>query len=105
MLELIIIIVIVAIIAFLIVPSIIKYFQEGKQKYYEKLEQELVVMAKDYYTENSEKLPRGQLNEEGNPIYNTKITTNFLQESNYITNNVIDTEGKDCADSFIIFAN
>jgi Tfp pilus assembly protein PilE len=89
----------------LIMPVISNYIEKTKKSYYNALEKELSIIAKDYYATNTSELPRGQKNEEGKEIYITKIRLSKLEEKNYITNDVVDQKGNKCEESYVRVEN
>ena len=73
-----------------------KYISNGKNKYYKALENEMIIMARDYYANNKSELPYGQLNQEGNYIYYKKITLDELEQGGFITQDIVDTDKNKC---------
>lgn len=103
--EIIAVLSIIGIMVLLIIPAISNYLTKGTQSYYNSLENQLTLIAKDYYSDNLYELPRGQLNDEGNQTYITKLPLAELEELNYVTNDVVDKSGEICEESFVRVEN
>ena len=98
--ELLVAIMIIAILAVVAVPLITRFIENGREKYYQSLQNELVIMAKNYYTDNRKELPRGQ-----GGIYFKVLTLQELEKANYVTNEVVDTNKNSCEQSYVTVAN
>ncbi len=94
-----------ALLALLVIPQVGKYTKKGEKSYYESLASELIVMAKNYYTDNKNELPRGQLSEDGHPTIYKVLTIDELKEGNYITNDIVDTKNNSCEASYVTVEN
>ena len=103
--EIIIVIVILAILALIAIPGIGKLIENGKINYNKNLEKELILMAKNYYADNKAKLPRGQLNDDGDPMYTTSVSLTELENGNYVTNKVLDADKGSCEESYVYVEN
>lgn len=95
LIELIIVITIVGILSVITIPIITSNSKKAKTKYYTSLKEDLVTMAKQYYIDNIEELPRNQITE-------TKLSVKDLEIKNYVTNDVVDTEGNSCEEQSYI---
>lgn len=99
LIEVLAVIVILAVIAGLIIPNIKRYKDKGNKEYYNKLKDNIVLAVKDYYSNHPEELPRGQIVGDGNDrvkISATELNVNDLISNNYLTNEIVDTQGKSC---------
>lgn len=104
LIEVLAVIIILAVIAGLIIPNIKRYRDRGNKEYYDKLKDNVILAAKDYFSNHPEELPRGQMGEEkdveGNThsvlIYNMILDANKLVDGNYLTNQVADENGNNC---------
>ena len=56
--EVLAVVAILAILATLIIPSVTKYLKGGKEDYDENLKKQLILVAKNYYAENRDRLPK-----------------------------------------------
>ena len=97
LIEILAVVIILSILIALIVPAVSKYIRNGKIKYYKSLEDEIVVIARDYYTSNKSELPRGQLNSAGVPMYINQVSLSTLTEKGYITNEIVDADKNPCS--------
>lgn len=97
--ELLIVIAIIGVLAGLIIPNVTRYLKNSKKNYNKELSTELVSFTKNYYSENKEELPKGNLDTEGKRIYKTLIGASYLSSNNYITGEFTDSEGNDCSSS------
>lgn len=88
--EVIAVVVILGILAVLIVPSVTKYLQGGKDNYDENLKKELILVAKNYYSENKDKLP-GR-----NGSTSSYVTLKELISLKYTSKDFIDSKGNSC---------
>lgn len=99
LIEVLAVIVILAVIAGLIIPNIKRYKDKGNKEYYDKLKDNIVLAVKDYYSSHPEELPRGQIVGDGLDrvkISATELNVNDLISNNYLTNEIVDTQGKSC---------
>lgn len=99
LIEVLAVIVILAVIAGLIIPNIKRYKDRGNKEYYDKLKDNIVLAVKDYYSSHPEELPRGQIVGDGNDrvkVYETELNVNDLISNNYLTNEIVDTQGNSC---------
>ena len=99
LIEVLAVIVILAVIAGLIIPNIKRYRDKGNKEYYNNLKDNIVLAVKDYYSSHPEELPRGQIVGDGNDrvrISITELNVNDLISNNYLTNEIVDTQGKSC---------
>lgn len=102
--ELMAVIVIIAILATLVIASVISYRQRAINEYINSLKGELELAAKSYYLDNPKELPRGQV--EGNyKIYNTSIMAYNLAQNNYFINELVDEGGNTCEDESYVIVN
>lgn len=99
--ELIIVIVIIGVLASIIIPSVINTLKKGKEEYINALEDEMILVAKDYYNENYDELPRGQLDTNNNPILYKTLSVGDLESNNYAINKFVDPSGNTCENSFV----
>lgn len=105
LIELLAVIVIISILATLVVVSITKYKQVAKEQYLSSLESQLELAAKDYFTNNNVELPKGQI-VDGKKILTTSVNAQYLNNSNYFTNKLVDDEGNDCSsESYVVVKN
>ena len=103
--ELMAVIVIIAIIATLVITSVISYRERAKEEYISALKDQLELAARSYYSDNPKSLPRGQI-EDGYKIYNSYVMASNLMVNNYFTNNLVDDEGNDCSsESYVTVSN
>lgn len=99
LIEVLAVIVILAVIAGLIIPNIKRYKDKGNKEYYNNLKDNIVLAVKDYYSNHPEELPRGQIVGDGNDrvrVSITELNVNDLISNNYLTNEIVDTQGKSC---------
>lgn len=98
LIELIVVIAIIGSLALLIVPKISNWLSKGRGVYYQTLEKEMSLLAKDYYVTNNKELPVN-LNE-------TKIlTTGILVKDGYINEVFKDFKEQACNNSFAVIKN
>lgn len=94
--EILAVVAILAILGLLIVANILKDVEDSKDEYNKKLEKQLVVAGKSYYTAHKEDLPT---------LTNGKtyayITVPEMQSNKYITNQFVDSEGRECSPSYV----
>lgn len=110
LIEVLAVIVILAVIAGLIIPNIKRYKDKGNEEYYDKLKDNVVLAAKDYYSNHPEELPRGQVTYVDGVevrLYTTELSLQNLINNNYLTNEVVDTQGNSCVttDSKVVVTN
>lgn len=96
LIEVIITIAILGLLAGICIPIVVKYVKQGKDKYYKSLEDELVVIAKNYYSDSRSELPRGQIDRGGNAIYINQVTIDRLRDKGYFINDVVDVNDEPC---------
>jgi len=103
--ELLAVIVIIAILATLVITSVISYREKAKEEYMNTLKDQLALAAKSYYSDNPKELPRGQV--EGDyKRYNTSVKASDLAINNYFTNELVDNEGNSCeVESYVVVSN
>ena len=94
--EILTVIIILGILVAIAIPAISRYMKLGEERYYKSLEEELVIIGRDYYTKNKNEIPRGQLNSEGIPIYINQVDLNTLKEKGYVTNDIVSTKKEPC---------
>jgi len=93
LIEIIVVVVIVAILAALIIPAISRYVKSGKDRYHKELENQLVLVGKDYYASNPRELPEnGKIKQVWLP---------FLRSNNYTSEEFKDADGGDCTNSYV----
>ena len=97
LIEVVITILIIGILVGIAVPAVLRYIEKGKDNYYNSLEQEVVLIGRDYYAKNKRELPRGQLDSEGNPVYISQVFLDDLKSKGYVTNDVVDADGEPCS--------
>lgn len=99
LIEVLAVIVILAVIAGLIIPNIKRYKDKGNKEYYDKLKDNVILAAKDYYSNHPEELPRGQVTYVDGVevrLYTTELSLQNLINNNYLTNEVVDTDDNSC---------
>lgn len=102
LLEVIVTIGIICVLGLIVVPAIINYRNKSKTEYNNKLQENIIQIAKDYYVSNRDELPNGQV--EGK--YATSLKLETLRQENYITNDVIDADKNSCtSESFVVVEN
>lgn len=103
--ELLAVIVIIAVLATLVITSVIGYRENAKEEYMNTLKNQLALAAKSYYSDNPKELPRGQI--EGDyKLYNTSVMASELAVNNYFTNELVDDNGNSCeAESYVVVSN
>lgn len=102
MIEILAVLIILGILAGLVVPAVMKYVHRGKTDYYDSLEKEAIIMAKDYYSVNKSKLPNGKVDSKHNVIYRSKVGINDLRKGGFVTNDIVDESGKKCGGNVIV---
>lgn len=105
LIELTITIAIIGILLMVIVPAISRYIIKGRDNYNNSVKESIVQIAKDYYSNNSSELPKGQANENGGINYFSKLTLATLKSDNYVSENVVDAKKNTCDNSFVIVEN
>lgn len=103
--ELIVVIVIIGVLATIIVPIVTNSLSKGKEEYIDALQEEMILVAQDYYTENIVELPRGQIDNEGNKKLYSVVSIEDLEKNNFATNKFVDPNGKTCEQSFVSVTN
>lgn len=103
--ELIVVIVIIGVLATIIVPIVTKSLSKGKEEYIDALQEEMILVAQDYYTENLVELPRGQLDEQGNKKLYSTVSVADLEANSFTTNKFVDPQGNSCEQSFVSVTN
>ncbi len=105
--EIIVVIAIIGVLAGIIVPSVMRYVRRGKNDYNANLETELVSVAKSYYSEHKEELPRGYINENTNlPITTKLLGVSYLANQNYLLGDFKDADGNNCkTNSYVVVEN
>jgi len=103
-LELMAVLIIIGILATLVIASVTSYKKRASEEYIESLENQIILAAKDYYSNNPTELPRGQIvnNEK---IYSTSIMASKLAQDNYLTNELVDENDNSCEKSYAIVDN
>ena len=107
LIEVLMVIAIIGVLGTVIVPNALRYIEEGKNKYNEGLSEDIVSVAKSYYSEHKEELPRGYL------VGNTKVAitkkligVSYLSKENYFSGDLQDADGNECkTQSYIIVTN
>lgn len=94
--EILTVILILGLLTAIAIPAITRYIRLGEEKYYKSLEEELVIIGRDYYIKNKDELPRGQLNSKGIPMYINQVDLNTLKEKGYVTNDIVSTKKEPC---------
>lgn len=94
--EILAVVVVLGILAAIVVPSVSRYINQGKEKYYRSLEDELVIIARDYYSKNKSELPRGQYDNNGVPMYINQVGLSTLINKGYVTNDIVDADKNPC---------
>lgn len=84
------VVVILGILSVLIVPSVTKYLQGGKENYDENLKKQLILVAKNYYAENRDRLPKNSGN------ISSYVTLKELISLKYTSKDFIDSKGNNC---------
>lgn len=92
--ELLGVVVVLAILALVIVPSIVQYMNKGKDEYNKALKEQLVIAGKNYYAENKSELPV----ETGDSKY---VALGILQSNDLISKDFKDADGFSCKDSYV----
>ena len=94
--EVLAVVAILAILATLIIPSVTKYLKGGKEDYDENLKKQLILVAKNYYAENRDRLPKR------NGSISSYATLKELISLKYTSKDFIDSKGNNCNnDSYV----
>ena len=88
--EVLAVVAILAILATLIIPSVTKYLKGGKEDYDENLKKQLILVAKNYYAENRDRLPKVNGN------ISSYVTLKELISLKYTSKDFIDSKGNNC---------
>ncbi len=96
LIEVLIVVLILAILIIIATVAITRYVTGGKDTYNDKLKDELRLAGKAYYTENKDKLPT----KSSNRTYDY-VTLADLKDGRFLTNELVDSEGRDCSDSYV----
>jgi prepilin-type N-terminal cleavage/methylation domain-containing protein len=93
LIELIAVIVLISSIALVTTVAIGKYTSYGFTSLDDQLEKQLVLSAKSYFSDNKKKL-----------ITNDKVIIKYeeLKSNNYITNDLVDSNGNSCYNSYVV---
>ena len=91
---------ILAVISMVVIPSIAKYVTEGKDRYNEKLEKQLLVAGQNYFSDNNNLLPKKTYLDK-NTEKHSFVTVPEMQSSNYLDQEFIDSNGYKCQQSFV----
>lgn len=94
--EVLAVVAILAILATLIIPSVTKYLKGGKEDYDENLKKQLILVAKNYYAENRDRLPKR------NGSISSYVTLKELTSLKYTSKDFTDSKGNNCNnDSYV----
>mgnify|MGYP004553235217 FL=1 len=94
--EVLAVVAILAILATLIIPSVTKYLKGGKEDYDENLKKQLILVAKNYYAENRDRLPKNS------GSISSYVTLKELISLKYTSKDFIDSKGNNCNnDSYV----
>ena len=100
--ELLIVLGIICVLALIITPAIISYRNKANNEYNDKLKDNVITVAKDYYTNNRSELPNGQI--EGK--YVDILTLDKMKQNNLFSNDVIDAYKNNCSsESYVVVEN
>ncbi len=88
--EILAVVAILAILATLVIPSVTKYLKGGKEDYDENLKKQLILVAKNYYAENRDRLPK----KDGS--ISSYVTLKELISLKYTSKDFIDSKGNNC---------
>ena len=91
--ELLIVLGIICVLALIITPIIINYRNKANDEYNDKLKDNVITVAKEFYTGNRNELPNGY--PEGK--YVTFVTLDKLKQNNLFSNDVIDAYKNNCS--------
>ena len=100
--ELLIVLGIICVLALIITPIIINYRNKANDVYNDKLKDNVITVAKEFYTGNRSELPNGY--PEGK--YATFVTLDKLKQNNLFSNDVIDAYKNNCSsESYVVVEN
>ena len=100
--ELLIVLGIICVLALIITPAIISYRNKANNEYNDKLKDNVITVAKEFYTGNRNELPNGY--PEGK--YATFVTLDKLKQNNLFSNDVIDAYKNNCSsESYVVVEN
>ena len=100
--EMLVVLGIICILALIITPAIISYRNKANNEYNDKLKDNVITVAKDYYTNNRSELPNGQI--EGK--YVDILTLDKMKQNNLFSNDVIDAYKNNCSsESYVVVEN
>mgnify|MGYP003367551917 FL=1 len=100
--EMLVVLGIICVLALIITPAIISYRNKANNEYNDKLKDNVITVAKDYYTNNRSELPNGQI--EGK--YVDILTLDKMKQNNLFSNDVIDAYKNNCFDdSYVVVEN
>ncbi|MDY4236813.1 MAG: type II secretion system protein, partial [Bacilli bacterium] len=100
--EMLVVLGIICVLALIITPVIISYRNKANNEYNDKLKDNVITVAKDYYTNNRSELPNGY--PEGK--YATLVTLDKLKQNNLFSNDVIDAYKNNCSsESYVVVEN
>lgn len=94
--EVLAVVVILGILSFLVTTAIMGYFNRGKNDYDQKLRDQLVISAKDYYSDHQSEI---RVSISDNHFAYVALPT--MQSNNYITKDFVDSNGRECSSSFV----
>lgn len=87
--ELLAVIVIISILSFAIIPSISKYMERGKDDYNVKLEDSFLLAGKNYFADNSSKIPKYENGA-------SRVTLGELESLGLVSGDFYDSDGAKC---------
>lgn len=90
------VLVIIGVLALIVVPKITEYMQNGKDNYNNKLGGQLLLTGKSYFSDNKKELPTDNSSKKYG-----YITWDQLDSDKYTTNSLVDSEGRDCSQSYV----
>ena len=100
--EMLVVLGIICVLALIITPAIISYRNKANNEYNDKLKDNVITVAKDYYTNNRSELPNGQI--EGK--YVDILTLDKMKQNNLFSNDVIDAYKNNCSsESYVVVEN
>ena len=100
--EMLVVLGIICVLALIITPAIISYRNKANNEYNDKLKDNIITVAKDYYTNNRSELPNGQI--EGK--YIDILTLDKMKQNNLFSNDVIDAYKNNCSsESYVVVEN
>ncbi len=101
--ELLAVIIIISVLSLIIVSAISTYIKNGKDSYNENLKEELLIIAKNYLSENPNLLPK-KTYLETKLIKQEVITLQEMQSENFTTNEFYDADNRPCQNSYVVVA-